>query len=601
MKLSIPTAAPARLATRASSTVDAPRAARPRWPRRRGAGLLVHAAFLAAACYVMAHLWADPLHRVLALNPSDQAFGEWMFADQAYAITHFRTPFFSHGQNAPLGINLMGNAATQLIAWILAPVTLLFGPEATFALVITLNLAATASAWYHVLSRHLVRHRAAAFLGAAFCGFSPGMISESNAHVHIPTQFLVPLMVWAVIRLREPGRVVRNGVVLGLLVSAQVLIGEEVLFLTALGCGLMAAGFAVMRWREARTVLVPFLSGLAVAGAVVLIVCGYPLWMQFFGPRHYRGLIATYSADLTTFFSFPTQSVGGLTGGRAYVPNHAEEAAFFGWPLALGAIGLGVLLWRSMAARLATIVGAICAVLALGDKVMWKERYTGVPGPYRLLSHLPVFDSLITLRLSLVTAVAIGLLLAFGTEWVLDRAPAAREAGVPLRAVAAVAAVAVLVPLVPRPLPAVGRPFVPRFITSGEWRAYVREGRTLVPVDPAGRTPLRWGVAARAHFAVPGGFTLVPKDPPRDMTGVFNVPGLPTEARLWTISMGYPIEIGPADRKRAVDDMRYLRADAVVLNAMVPDSADMAGKIASLLGRPAQRVDDVYVWPVRDI
>jgi hypothetical protein len=602
VKLAAATAAPTDLAT--EPAVDARATASPRrlrWPQGRRADLLAYAAFAAAALYVMAHLWVDPLHRVMGFNPNDQAFAEWMYADQAYALTHLRNPFVSHGQNAPLGINLMGNAATQLVSWVLAPITLLFGPALTFAVAITLNLAGTAAAWYHVLSRHLVRHRAAAFVGAAFCGFSPGMISESNAHVHIPAQYLVPFIVWAGIRLREPRRSVRNGLILGALVTAQMFIGLEVLFLAAIGCGLMVVAYAVMRPREVRAALKPFLTGAGAAVAVVLVVCAYPLWMLFLGPRHYSGIIKVYSADLTTYFSFPTSSIGGLTAGEAYVPNQAEEAAFFGWPLALGALGLAVLLWRSMAARLAALVGAVCAALSLGDRIMWKDHYTGIPGPYRLLIHLPVFDSLITLRLALITAVTIGLLLAFATQWVIDRAPAAREAGVPLRAIAAVAAIAVLVPLVPRPLPAVSRPFVPRFITSGEWRGYVREGRTLVPVDSAGRAELRWGVAGGAAFAVPRGFTLVPKDPPRDMTGVFNVPLLPTEGHLWSISTGRPTELGPAERQRAAEDLRYLRADAVVLNATLPTAADMATKITSLLGVPVERVSDVYVWRVRDV
>src|SRR5258706_653176 len=188
------------------------------------ADLLAHAVFLAAAVFVVARLWIDVHHRVLGSHPSDQAFAEWMYADQAYAVSHFRTPFFGHGQNVPLGINLMGNVATQLVSWILTPVTLLLGPAVTFALVVTLNLAATASAWYHVLSRHFVQHRLAAFVGAAFCGFSPGMISESNAHVHVPAQYLVPFLLLAVIRLREPARRMPNPAVFALLTSAQLLI-----------------------------------------------------------------------------------------------------------------------------------------------------------------------------------------------------------------------------------------------------------------------------------------------------------------------------------------------------------------------------------------
>lgn len=588
----------------ADATPTATQSARRRWAgwtTGRRADLLVYLMFTLAAGYVMQRLWLDPQNLVLGHNPTDQNFAEWMYLDQANALTEGRNPFFSLGQNAPLGINLMGNVATHLVSWLLTPVTLLFGAGVTFAIAVTFNLAATASAWYYVLSRHLVRHRAAAILGAAFCGFAPGMISESNAHIHIPAQYLAPFIVLYGIRLREPDHRIRNGVILGLLISAQVYLGLEVLLLVALGCAVMVACYALMRWSQARAVSKTFFSSLAVAVAVVLVLCAYPLWVLFFGPRHYTGIVKVYSADLTTFFSYPTQSLGGLTAGKSHVPNLAEEAAFFGWPLVIAVIGLGLLMWRSLPARVVTIIGALFAVLALGPHIMWKGQDTGLYGPYILLSKLPIFDSLITLRLALITATAIGLLLAFTTDWVLDRAPAARSAGIPLRAIAAVAAAALLVPLIPRPLPAVERAFVPNFITSGQWSDYVREGRTLVPVDPGPFAELRWAVAGEARFAVPRGFTLVPKDPPHDMTGVFNVALLPVEEYLWFIWNNRDIELTADKTRQSLADLRYLNADAVVLNATVPGAPAMADKISVLLGLPATRVNDVFLWQVADL
>ena len=47
--------------------------------------------------------------------------------------------------------------------------------------------------------------RGAAVVGGAVAGFGPGMISQSNAHLHITAQWLVPPIVWCVIR-HDPGR-----------------------------------------------------------------------------------------------------------------------------------------------------------------------------------------------------------------------------------------------------------------------------------------------------------------------------------------------------------------------------------------------------------
>jgi hypothetical protein len=58
--------------------------------------------------------------------------------------------------NAPNGVNLMANTGLLGLTVPLVPVTLLFGPVVTFTIMLTGGLAATAWAWYHVLSRHIV-------------------------------------------------------------------------------------------------------------------------------------------------------------------------------------------------------------------------------------------------------------------------------------------------------------------------------------------------------------------------------------------------------------------------------------------------------------
>jgi hypothetical protein len=139
---------------------------------------------------------------------------------------------------------------------------------------------------------------------------------------------------------------------------------------------------------------------------------------------------------------------------------------------------------------------------------------------------------------------------------------------------------------------------VPKFITDGTWHRYVAEGHTLVPIDFIPAANLRWAIAGGAGFAIPGGFTLVPRNPPEDMTGVFNLDRRPTESLLITIAWNVPAPVGPSERQQAVDDLRWLRADAVVMPQSIPSSAIVAPKISDLLGVPAERVSDVYVWRV---
>ena len=84
---------------------------------------------------------------------------------------------------------------------LLAPVTLAFGAPVTFASLVAGNLAATGIGWYLLFARTLAVHRVGALIGAAFAAFAPGMVSQSNAHLHMTAAWLVPPIVWCVVRL----------------------------------------------------------------------------------------------------------------------------------------------------------------------------------------------------------------------------------------------------------------------------------------------------------------------------------------------------------------------------------------------------------------
>lgn len=556
--------------------------------------------YLLAALWVTARLWTGLGHRVIGGNPDDQAFNEWMYSYDAYALTHLANPFYTTMQNAPDGVNLMANVALQGPGWLLAPVTLLLGAHVTFTLVQTLNLVATAAAWYFVLSRHLVGSRTAAFLGGAFCAFAPGMVAQTGGgHPHVTSQYLVPLILWRMLELRRREHVVRNGVVAGLLIAAQVFVGEEVLFLMAIAGALLVGGYVASRPADARREAPAFLAGLGVAAVTAFVLVAYPLWVQFFGPGHYRGLPPAYHADLASYVAYARESVGGDAAVAArLVPSPTEENAFFGWPLLVLAAVLAVWLWHHLAARLAAVVAAAAALLSLGEHVTWHRRPIGVPGPYRLLSHLPLFDSLITTRLGLVTASALGVLLAVAADRVIDLARTIEPAGLPVRLLAAGTLVAVLLPVAPTRLPTSPRPPVPHFVTTGHWRDHVSPERTLVPVPVGGNTiGIRWAVAARLGFAVPQGYFLGPSGPD-DPTGRWFAPARPTQLLLEDVGNGTPRVVGAAERGQARADARFWRADALVLAPGASREGDLKTALDALYG-PGRRVDDVWLWDAR--
>jgi len=578
-------------------------------------------AYLLAAVYVTSGLWTGLRDRVVAgYGTQDQILLEWFLGHAARSVTHFQNPLYSTRLNVPYGVNMMGNVSILGLGIPLSPVTMVFGPRVSFATLLVIALAGTAAAWYFVLSRYVVTSRVAAFIGGAFCGFAPGMISESLGHLQAVSQFLLPLIALLILRIRERGWTWRSGVALGLLVAYQVFISEEMLFLTALAVGAYALVYVLFRREILRDVLRdlrPLAGRTAVALVAAGIVLGYPLYRQFLGPQHYHGLPFAPSlifVDLVSYVSFPTNS---LAGGDASLLAHttAEEGSFFGWPLMLVVVALAIWLWRyrDARARAAAICALAFASLSLGYHVVINGHPTAVPGPFRLIGRLPLFNLVVAARLALVVIPFIGILLALG----YDRAVAARgrdpepdgtEAGPhrrwPVQRVVVLAAIILAaIPIVPLPLPTTTVPAIPRFVADGTWRGYVPAGRTLVAVPTTSSFALdgmRWSSAADLEFAIPRGYFLGPSAS-ADRRPLYGAVPTWTSIILDQVMLsGAPYAKQPGDERYLKQDLRAWHAAVLILSPQQAHADALRTTLEQFLG-PAQPVSDVLLWDVRNL
>ncbi|MEU8420920.1 hypothetical protein AB0C15_08590 [Micromonospora sp. NPDC048835] len=606
-----------------------------RRPRRRPAraDLLALGAYVLLGVFVCLNYWGDVNGRVSSHLPTDHSWFEWLFAHGAFSVRHLENPLFTARQNAPDGVNMMANTSLLGVTLPLAPLTMLLGPQVMYALYLGAALAATAGTGYWMLSRHLVRSRAAAFVGGAFLGFAPGIIHHANGQPNFVSNFLLPLIVVRVLSLGEPGRWRRNGLVLGALVAYQIFINEEMLLLTALACLVIVVAYAVQRPRATRAAAGPFLAGLGVAGGLALVLTAYPIWFQFNGPQSYRGLqggvFHNWGEDLVAFVTFARDTWAGDPAVEKTI-GLTEQNTWFGWPLVLlSVVALVLLFRRSLATRIVAVLIVVFSVAAIGPWVRFDGVETGIRGPWSYVSDdLPLVEMMMPTRLTLVVAAAVGVLLALTWDAAYrqgrppadrPRVPAQRtteanpaasdEAAEPAAPVAArrrwlrpvgYAAVALAVlPLFPRPLPAQQIDPPPHFITAGGWRPYVPAGRTLVPVpipsNVHGLPTLRWSALTGQEFPVPGGYFIGPNELGE---GVFGAPNRPTSTLIYsTMDSGTLPALTDENRRQAVEDLRFWRASVVVLGAH-PREAVLRDLVTALLG-PAQRVDDVWVWDVR--
>lgn len=570
--------------------------------------MLAVLSFVLLGFWVTARLWLHP-DAGLRDNATDQAQFEWMLAHGARVVTEFRYPFFSYQMNVPDGVNLMANTSTLGITIPMAPITLLLGPHAAFTVFLTGALILTPIAWYLLFRRWFTSH-VAAWVGAVFCGFSPGMVSHANGHPNIVAQFLIPLIIWRVLRLADPGRWLRNGVLLALVIVFQAFINLEILLLTAVGLGL-TLGILVLVRPALRQNWRPFLAGLAVAAVLALAFLAYPLYVQFFGPNTYQGLSRTirgYRADLAAYVAFSRESIAGdVSSAKRLAQNASEENAFFGWPLVLLVAALVWWLRRRPVVIALAGTGLLFALVSLGRTVYFDGHDTGIPAPWGLLEKLPILHSVVPTRWALAITPVVGVLLAYACQHVADLARQYPAGAGQIRFAAVTAYAMALVPVAPTPLPVTGIAPTPAFVTSGQWRGYLAGGRSLVTLPlPYDRyaDPLRWSAQTGLEMPIARGYFLAPDtrpDAPTPMVALFSAPPRPTSTFFQTIAKTGEIPVvTPASRQAAVADLRYWRAGAVVLAPQRHGEALRQGMIA-LTGLTPVRTGGVWLWDVRGL
>ena len=573
---------------------------------------------LALATYVTSGLWRDPAGRGLTENLGDQAFFEWLLGYGVYTLGNGADPFYTWMLNSPLGVNLAANTSITVYTTLFAPLTFLAGPQVSFVTILTLNLAASAFAWYLFLRRWLVRLPVAAALGGVFCGFAPGFISHANGHLNWTAGWVAPVVLWWVLRLRERGRWLLHGVILGVLVAVGFSIAAEGLFFTALASGvfLLVWSLAPATRREARAAAPTVLAALGVTAAQAGLLLAYPLYMHFAGPRTFTGTgfnQAHFAEDLASYLQYPNRSVAGLLGlGSDLAPNPTEETSYFGVPLMVLVVVALVTLWRAASpGRRATLaalisVGVVFLLLSWGPQLRILKSETSINLPYAALRHLPLFDSALPGRYALVVAAVIGIVLAL----IADRLLAEPLPSVRAHSAWSAAFALALVPLIPLPVLTRPRAPEPAFIADGIWRDYVSDDGVLTALPIATTDTAdgqRWQAYTMARagkqFRIPGGYFLGPGG--LDGTGMIGAPARATDWLFFRAAYyGTVAPVDDFDRDQARNDLAFWKVEAVFLPDQITGSHTELFRSAveitatDLLGQP-ERVGDVLVWRIR--
>jgi hypothetical protein len=536
-------------------------------------------------------LWLDPVHSTVGGGSGDAALFLSFLSNTAASLwsDHGHGLLVTHALNAPDQVNAMWNTSLLLPGVLLAPVTIVAGPVLTLNLILLLGPALSAWSAYLCAGRFMTRFWPRVVAGLLF-GFSPALLSAELGHPHLTLLPVVPpLLLVGVDLLSGRGRPVRSGLMLGLLVAAQLLTGEEVLALTGVTGVVLAVVLGSQHRSLLRSRIRPVLQGSAVAGLTAAVLVGYPLLVQLTGPGSVRGGVQPHDVyvldplTLATPNSVPVWHLNPFQGIPVLHLNNAEDMGYLGVPLLLL---VTVIAWwgrRLLVARTAALTAAVLLVLAMGDTLHLAGGRKNVLLPWALTRGAPLLNSLLPVRLMLIVALLLAVLVGL---WLDEKR---RPVSSAIRSAAVLLA---LLPLVPHALADVRPNGTPSFFTG---RARPSGGTVLVIPYPrhANATAMLWQAASGMSFAMPGGYFIGPQ---RDgQAGFGDHPVRPTERYLVELEAGRPVAV-TADVRRAVrDDIAYWGVDDIVLGP-TPSQHNLLVFVVALTRQQPQRTGGVLRW-----
>ena len=594
-------------------TVPAPAVARrERRPRALGPWLVV-ACYLIGALVITGRLWIDPAGRMQAGDRGDVDLFAWFVQYAATAVSHGQLPaLFTTAMNAPVGVNLMWNTSFLLPGVLLSPLTLLWGPQVSLTVALTLGFAGSAAALFRVLRRWGASLGAAA-LGGAVYGFSPALVTSGLGHYHLQFAVLPPLIIDAVARLvTGRGRGVRTGLWLGLLCAAQLFVGEELLVYTAVASLILVVALALSRPREVPRRAREALPGLAVAAVVFLVLDGYALWTQFAGPlAEHSKLRATLTGNLSWFvvpdasLLFHTPASANEAAATLQLP--AEYLDYLGWPLIVVLVIAAVVFWRDLRVRTAAVLWAVLELCALGggNLPIGDVRWPGRLLPWHWVQGVPGLAQVLPWRFAILADGAAAALLVFALDRALAAVPRAKGRpswrgwpGWTRGALGAVAVLAVL-PLVPLPYQTTPVAQVPAGwqATFSELRLPLDAPVLILPFPSGGQSQvLRWQTDTGLPGAMIGGYFIGPS-PTGQATFFFQPNSQASDVARYLngVYLGqHPRGLSDAEIRAVIGSWH-----TAAIVAVTGPGSPVARLLTRLFGSPASHIGAVVSWRLR--
>ncbi|MGE5135195.1 MAG: hypothetical protein ACM32E_20070 [Gemmatimonadota bacterium] len=438
--------------------------ASPQQPRRSREWARETVVLLACLAAGIAFTWplTGDLSRGRLPESSDVSSYVWALWWVAHQVSHLGNPWFTGSMAAPVGVQLGFDTTMPLPGLILTPVTLAFGPVASFSLLTVITPGLLCYSAYRA-ARLWLPSRTGAIAAGGFFGLSSMLAFQDWTHLNIALGAVsLPATLEAAVRLRRrPGW--RQALVLGAVLGVSVLVNQETAVMAAIIAVLVLAGWLARRpaWGKA---------GVAAAAAAVALAVASPQLVAMAAQARSGGAEASahtlavtskkYGVSVGTLAA-PTQRVGyyglhrlaAVSASSDHGQRTGEGMPMFGTVLTAAALlGLAVS-WRRRSAWQLALLWALSAWLALGAS-FWVGKVQHLPlgeswhgvsvspvMPYTWLMRTPVLSAFREAdRLAILGLLPAALLAGAAVDWLRRR----RWPAAAWPAIAVVAGLAVL-------------------------------------------------------------------------------------------------------------------------------------------------------------
>lgn len=302
----------------------------------------------------------------------------WDFWWVAHQLVHLGNPWATRAIAAPVGVQLGLHALMPLPGVLLAPVTLIFGPSASYNLLSIALPGLLCYATYRV-ARLWLRSQPGAIAAGAFFGLSSMLVWRSWYHLNLALgELFIPIALEAAVRLTRRLSW-RQAVILGVVLGAAVLTDQEMAVLV-----IIVAVLTLAPWLLRRTAPGPVVkqsvAKLRAAGlaAVVALVLASPQLIAIMRQARSGGMTSPpgslqasyrgYSGSLPDMFA-PSPRIADFGLGHLGFIFHgplSDGVPTFGLLLSVLAVAGTAAQWRRVSTRLLALCWLACAALALG-------------------------------------------------------------------------------------------------------------------------------------------------------------------------------------------------------------------------------------------